>query len=75
VSRGPFSRLNSIEPITNELWDFREILRAIAEACQGSRFYFADDTLRTIHLLQKSGGRKRLATSHEPKSSSFLANT
>jgi nuclear transport factor 2 (NTF2) superfamily protein len=41
-----------------ELWDFREILKAIAEACRGSRSYFADDTLRTVQLLQRSGGRK-----------------
>jgi hypothetical protein len=41
-----------------ELWDFREILEAIAEACQDSRSYFADDTLRTVQLLQRSGGGK-----------------
>jgi hypothetical protein len=41
-----------------ELWDFREILKAIAEACQDSRSYFADDTLRTVQLLQRSGGGK-----------------
>jgi hypothetical protein len=41
-----------------ELWDFRDILGAIADACRDSRTYFADDTLRTIQLLQRSGGRK-----------------
>src|SRR4030042_778865 len=34
-----------------ELWDFRDILSAIAGACRDSRSYFADDTLRTIQLL------------------------
>ena len=41
-----------------ELWDFRDILRAIAGACRDSRSYFADDTLSTVQLLQRSGGRK-----------------
>jgi hypothetical protein len=41
-----------------ELWDFRKILEAIAEACQDSRSYFADDTLRTVQLLQRSADRK-----------------
>jgi hypothetical protein len=41
-----------------ELWDFREILGAIATACRDSRSYFADDTLRTVQLLQRSGGGK-----------------
>jgi hypothetical protein len=41
-----------------ELWDFREILDAIAGACHDSRSYYADDTLRTVQLLQRSGGRK-----------------
>jgi hypothetical protein len=41
-----------------ELWDFRDILRDIAVACRGSKAYFADDTLRTVQLLQRSGGRK-----------------
>jgi hypothetical protein len=41
-----------------ELWDFRKILSDIANACQGSRSYFADDTLRTVQLLQRSGGNK-----------------
>ena len=37
-----------------ELWDFRDVLRAIADACQGRKTYFADDTLRTIQLFQRS---------------------
>jgi hypothetical protein len=41
-----------------ELWDFRKILSDIANACQGSRSYFTDDTLRTVQLLQRSGGGK-----------------
>jgi hypothetical protein len=41
-----------------ELWDFREILDAIATACRGQKTYFADDTLRTVQLLRGSGGGK-----------------
>jgi hypothetical protein len=40
------------------LLDFREILDAIIKECHDSRSYFADDTLRTVQLLQRSGGRK-----------------
>jgi hypothetical protein len=40
------------------LWDFRDILSAIAGTCRGQRTYFTDDTLRTIQLLQRSTGRK-----------------
>ena len=41
-----------------ELWDFREILEAIAGACRDSRSYFADDTLRTVQLFQRSADKK-----------------
>jgi len=41
-----------------ELWDFRDILGAIAGACCGQKAYFADDTLRTIQLLQRSADKK-----------------
>ncbi len=40
------------------LWDFRDILKAIADNCRGQKTYFADDTLRTIQLflrLEKAG--------------------
>ncbi|MFC1786836.1 hypothetical protein ACFLY8_02220 [Halobacteriota archaeon] len=37
-----------------ELWDFRDILKEIAEKCSGKRTYFTDDTLRTIHLFIRS---------------------
>lgn len=37
------------------LWDFRNILKEIAESCRGKRTYFTDDTLRTIQLLSKIG--------------------
>ena len=37
------------------LWDFRNILKAIAENCRGQKTYFIDDTLRTIQLFLKSG--------------------
>lgn len=36
------------------LWDFRDILRAIADACHGHKTYFSDDTLRTIQLFLRS---------------------
>ena len=36
------------------LWDFRDILKEIAESCRGKRTYFIDDTLRTIQLFQSS---------------------
>jgi hypothetical protein len=36
------------------LWDFRNILREIAESCSDKRTYFIDDTLRTIQLFQRS---------------------
>lgn len=33
------------------LWDFRDILKAIASSCRGQKTYFMDDTLRTIQLF------------------------
>lgn len=36
------------------LWDFRDILREIADACRDKRTYFTDDTLRTVQLFVKS---------------------
>jgi hypothetical protein len=36
------------------LWDFRHILREIAEKCRGVKTYFTDDTLRTIQLFVKA---------------------
>lgn len=36
------------------LWDFRQILREIAQVCHESRAYFGDDTLRTIQLIERS---------------------
>jgi len=33
------------------LWDFRDVLKAIASNCRGRKTYFADDTLRTIQLF------------------------
>jgi len=38
-----------------ELWDFRQIMREIAESCKGTRMYFTDDTLRTLHLFCLAG--------------------
>lgn len=37
------------------LWDFRDILKEIAESCRGKKTYFTDDTLRTIQLFLRSG--------------------
>jgi len=34
-----------------ELWDFRDIIREIAETIKGSRVYFSDDTFRTLNLF------------------------
>ena len=34
------------------LWDFRDLLSAIARLCHGNKSYFMDDTLRTIQLFQ-----------------------
>jgi hypothetical protein len=36
------------------LWDFRNILKEIAESCRGKKTYFTDDTLRTIQLFLRS---------------------
>lgn len=33
------------------LWDFRDLLREIAETVRSGRTYFTDDTLRTLHLF------------------------
>ena len=37
-----------------ELWAFDDILHELAEALEGSKKYFDDDTLRTIQLFLKS---------------------
>jgi len=45
------------EAATNKgiiLWDFRDILKKIAETCSGRKTYFANDTLRTIQLFLRS---------------------
>jgi len=34
-----------------QLWDFREIVQEIAEACRDHKTYFTDDTARTIQLF------------------------
>ena len=35
------------------LWDFRNVLKQIAETCRDKKTYFTDDTLRTIQLMEK----------------------
>jgi len=37
-----------------ELWDFRQIMREIAESIRTTRSYFTDDTLRTINLFVRA---------------------
>lgn len=34
-----------------ELWDFKEILKEIAQQCRADRTYFTDDTMRTLQLM------------------------
>ena len=36
------------------LWDFRQVLREIADSFRNKRTYFTDDTLRTIQLFARS---------------------
>lgn len=38
-----------------ELWDFRTLVKKIADKISGQRSYFTDDTLRTIHLFVRLG--------------------
>lgn len=33
-----------------ELWDFRDLVKQIADAVKGGKSYFTDDTIRTLHL-------------------------
>lgn len=33
-----------------ELWDFRHLVKEITRTVKGSRRYFTDDTIRTLHL-------------------------
>jgi len=47
-----------------ELWDFRDILRGIDEALDDKTAYFADDTLRTLHLFARA--RKERTSSRRP---------
>jgi hypothetical protein len=39
-----------------ELWDFRQIMRDIAQSIRDTRSYFTDDTLRTISLFARAIG-------------------
>jgi hypothetical protein len=34
-----------------DIWEFPNILREITEKVQGESTYFADDTIRTLHLF------------------------
>jgi hypothetical protein len=37
-----------------ELWDFKAMLKEIAQSCQGDRTYFTEDTMRTLQLMAKA---------------------
>ena len=37
-----------------ELWDFRELMREIANALRTKRSYFTDDTMRILHLYSRA---------------------
>ncbi len=37
------------------LWDFRDLLKEIADTFKHKRSYFTDDTLRTLQLFARSG--------------------
>ena len=39
------------EVVGIELWDFRSVIREMAQTIKGSRAYFSDDTLRTLNLF------------------------
>jgi len=41
-----------------ELWDFRDLMREIAELGRHQRTYFGDDTLRTLTLFIKATDSK-----------------
>lgn len=43
-----------------ELWDFREILKEIAQRSQSDRTYFTDDTMRTLQLMAMATRETRL---------------
>ena len=42
------------EKLNIELWDFKEILKKIADTFQKEKTYFTDDTLRTLQLFSKA---------------------
>lgn len=49
-----------------ELWDFRNIIREVAETIRGSRQYFSDDTFRTLNLfIHASDEASRHATAEQ----------
>jgi hypothetical protein len=37
-----------------QLWDFRDLVKQIADACRDHKTYFTDDTARTIQLFAKA---------------------
>jgi hypothetical protein len=37
-----------------ELWDFRQLMREIAQSIRDTRSYYTDDTLRTINLFARA---------------------
>ena len=50
-----------------ELWDFRDLMREIAELGRHERTYFGDDTLRTLTLFIKAlDSADKTAASRKP---------
>jgi hypothetical protein len=48
------------------LWDFRDLMRDIAELGRHDRTYFTDDTLRTLTLFAKATAHGSKASDREP---------
>lgn len=42
------------------LWDFRDLMAEIIERIKDDRIYFTDDTLRTLHLYERSVRHKNV---------------
>ncbi len=45
-----------------QLWDFRDLVQEIANACRDNKTYFTDDTARTIQLYAKAVADKSRRT-------------
>ena len=45
-----------------QLWDFRQLVQEIADACRDHKTYFTDDTARTIQLFAMAAASERERT-------------